>query len=208
MSAKKNLSGQKFGYWTVVERRDKIRNNGKHRGAWLCRCDCGTEMAIDQNNLLSGKSRSCGCLRKELQSDRQMTHGESGTRLYNIWCAIKRRCYNRNTKEYPRYGGRGISMCEEWRNSYESFMQWAFDNGYNQGLTIDRIDNDGDYSADNCRFVTMQEQCNNRSSNRLYTYNGETHNVTEWSNIVGVSAKTIFSRLYNGWSFERAIENI
>lgn len=206
MSAKRGLSGQRFGYWTVLERRDNIRSNGKCRGAWLCRCDCGNEVVIDQCNLLSGKSKSCGCFRREEQSARQGTHRDSGTKMYNVWCAIKRRCYNTHTKEYPRYGGRGISMCDEWRNSYESFKEWAVNNGYDDSLTIDRIDNDKDYTPDNCRFVTMREQCNNRSSNRVYTYNGETHNVTEWSEIVGIPANKIFCRLYNGWSFERAIE--
>lgn len=200
-----DLTGMQFGRWTVVKYTPRRRSDGKVRPAYLCRCSCGNESVIDADNLKKNKTRSCGCLQKELQSQKQCSHGESHTNLYNVWCAIKRRCYNQNTKEYYRYGGRGIGMCSEWKESYELFRDWAITNGYQNGLTIDRIDNDGDYSPMNCRLVTMKEQCNNRCSNREYTWNGETHNVTEWSNILGINTKTLFNRLYKGWSFERAI---
>ena len=200
-----DLTGQQFGRWTVMSYQPKQRKDGKLRSAYLCRCSCGTESVIDTDNLKSGRTLSCGCLKVERQSERQKTHGESDTKLYNVWCAIKRRCYNKNTKAYSRYGGRGISMCAEWKESYESFRDWAYDNGYCSGLTVDRINNDGDYSPDNCRLTTIKEQCNNRSTNRKYTLNGETHNVTEWAEIVGIPATKIFCRIYNGWSFERAI---
>ena len=200
-----DLTGLRYERWTVLEYMPTVRKDGKLRSAYLCRCECGNEAVIDANNLTRGKSKSCGCLRNELQSLKQRTHLESHSKLYGVWTAIKRRCYNKNSKEFYRYGGRGICMCEEWRSSYEAFRDWMLSKNYTEDLTIDRIDNDGDYTPDNCRLVTMKEQCNNRSSNRVFTWNGETHNVTEWSHIVGIPATKIFCRLYNGWSFERAI---
>ena len=202
---RKDLVGLQFGRWTVLEYSPSVRKDGRTRSSYLCRCSCGHESVIDAMNLKSGRTMSCGCLQKELQSEKQMTHGESSSKLYNVWCAIKRRCYNENTKEFYRYGGRGIGMCEAWKESYENFRDWAVSNNYQSGLTIDRIDNDGDYSPANCRLVTMKEQNNNRCSNKIYTWNGETHNVTEWAHILGINTKTLFNRLYKGWSFEKAI---
>lgn len=118
---------------------------------------------------------------------------------------MKNRCLKPSTTHFEHYGGRGITICDEWANDYSLFKQWAESNGYDDSLTIDRIDNDLGYSPSNCRWVTSVAQTNNRRSNVVYEYNGERHNVTEWANIFGIKPKTVFQRLYNGWSFERAI---
>ena len=147
---------------------------------------------------------SCGCLTKEARRARK-THGDSESRLYAIWSAMKSRCENPHSKYYDRYGGRGIIVCKEWNQSYEAFKSWSLQNGYSEKLSIDRIDNDGNYDPTNCRWVTGVAQANNRSSNRTYTYNGETHNLTQWAKLLGINPKTVFTRIYSGWSFERAL---
>ena len=203
----KDLSGKIFGRLEVIERAEtKIEDNGKHRAMWRCKCKCGNEIVVRSDHLSMGRISSCGCLKKEIVSDKQKVHGESKTKLYGVWCAMKRRCYNKNTKFYGDYGRRGILVCDEWKDDYEAFRKWMLDNGYHDGLTIDRIDNNRGYSPDNCRIVTMKEQGNNRRSNVLYTSNGETHNLKQWSEITGINYKTLHNRIRTGWKFEDAIK--
>lgn len=184
---------------------DKIEESGKHRVRWTCVCDCGKIVTILSDNLRCERTMSCGCFRSEKSALRNKTHGKSTTKLYGVWCGIKARCFNKNSTAYKDYGGRGIKMCEEWSNHYDLFEKWAIDNGYKEGLSIDRIDNNGDYSPENCRWVTDAAQANNRRSNRIYTINGVTHNLTEWANILGINPKTLFNRVYTGVDFEKAI---
>lgn len=125
--------------------------------------------------------------------------------LYSRYHKIKERCYNPNSKSYKRYGGRGIKMCDEWLNDYKSFETWAIANGYAPEFAIDRIDNDGDYSPENCRFVTLSENNQNRCSSRFYTYNGKTQNLTQWCTELGLNYRTVMYRMRRGWSFERSI---
>lgn len=139
-------------------------------------------------------------------SKRQKTHGASkGTKLYGVWCSIKSRCYNKNTAAYKDYGGRGIEMCKEWKDNFEPFMLWAMENGYEDGLSIDRVNNDFGYCPNNCRWVTDAAQASNRRSNRNYTINGETHCLTEWARLNGINPKTLFTRVYSGCNFEEAL---
>ena len=131
-------------------------------------------------------------------------HNESGSRLYSIWKNMRRRCSNPHCAYYHSYGGRGISVCAEW-HKYENFRDWALTHGYKDGLTIDRIDNDRNYAPDNCRWATMKQQSNNTRTNRVIAHNGESHTLTEWSDIVGIRFATLWDRLDNGWSIERAL---
>lgn len=155
-----DLKGKRLGKLTVIER---VENIPKHHARWLCKCDCGNTHIVESHCLIGGSVTSCGCNLVVLHT----THGRSGSRLYTIWNGIKQRCLNENTKDYPYYGGRGITICDEWKNDFESFEKWALFNGYDAyakrgECTLDRIDNDGNYEPSNCRWVTMKEQCKNR----------------------------------------------
>lgn len=201
-----DLTGQRFGRLTVVERSpDYVQHNGRHRARWKCVCDCGSELITNGDALRAGRTTSCGCFRKELMSEIRSTHHETSTKLYGVWCAIKRRCYNKNAAHYEDYGGRGILMCDTWRDNYESFRDWAYSHWYHESLTIDRVDNSKGYSPENCRWVDCGVQASNRRSNVNLTFCGETHTLTEWADKVGVNRGTMFSRYYAGWSVERML---
>ncbi len=197
----------RFGRLQALRRAEPVvGRDGRKRSAWVCRCDCGSEITAITDNLVAGRTRSCGCLRNEESSKRLRGHGMSDTRLYAIWNQMKQRCYNANTLYYENYGGRGITICEPWRENFIAFYDWAMQNGYQDGLTIDRINNDFGYCPDNCQWVDSVAQANNRRSNRRYEINGETHNVTEWANLRGVNPKLVFERLYAGWDIEGALD--
>ena len=174
---------------------------------WFCKCQCGNYTIVAAGNLSNGHTQSCGCIQKEKVAALNRKHGLYGSRIYKIHAGIITRCYNEKSARYPRYGGSGITVCEEWLGDggAENFAAWASENGYANNLTIDRIDCAGNYEPSNCRWVGMKEQANNRRSNRPITYNGETHNITEWAAILGVNKNTLFSRLnQRGWSAEKA----
>ena len=133
------------------------------------------------------------------------THGESKTRLFHIWQDMRKRCYNKNASNYERYGGRGITVCDEWKEKYEPFRDWAKENGYKETLSLDRIDNDGPYSPENCKWSTEKEQANNRRSTHFLTHNGETHSIKEWSKITGIARSTIGNRIKAGCTPEEAL---
>lgn len=137
---------------------------------------------------------SCGCYNRESFIKRSTTHGSSDTPLYNVWRSMCQRCDNANHKSYHRYGGRGIKVCDEW-NTFERFRDWALDNGYDNGLTLDREHNDGGYYPDNCRWVSQQVQTNNRSNNHYITYNGETRTQAEWARLFRVNYSTLQGRI-------------
>lgn len=157
------MLGKKFGRLTVLafSHKDKWRKN-----YWLCLCSCGKQIIVRDNALTSGNTKSCGCLRKEISTKRQLKHGLCRTRLYRIWCDMKNRCYNKNVDAYKNYGARGISLCSSWLLSFQQFSTWAYANGYNDTLTIDRVDNNGNYCPSNCRWITIQEQQKNRRNNK------------------------------------------
>ena len=205
-----DLTGKNFGRLTVIERApDHIVPSGRRYVRWRCLCECGNEVFPTSDALTRGKTVSCGCHSRDVARDTHLSHGESHTRLYQVWSAIKRRCYNPNARHYESYGGRGIQMCDEWKNSYETFRDWAISTGYQElpfsKCTIDRIDNNGNYEPSNCRWVDGVAQANNRRSNRRFTYNGETNNIKEWSDIYGIPYKLLHGRLYTGWSIEKAL---
>jgi hypothetical protein len=202
MPKKIDLTGKKFYKLTVLKEVDRGKKRDRQ---WECVCDCGNICIVQGNNLKSGHTKSCGCHNREMASKRLSTHGQSKTKLHKIWYGMKNRCFNPNNHIYDKYGGRGITVCEEWKE-FEPFRDWALANGYAEGLTIDRIDVNGNYEPSNCRWATMKEQQNNRRNNRYLTYNGETHTMAEWAEIKGLSEQTLAKRLNkHGWSVERAL---
>jgi len=175
---------------------------------WDCQCDCGNIISVRTSSLTrkdGNGTKSCGCQRMEHMLETRIIHGESNTRLYKIWKGIRKRCYNKNSVSYVYYGERGIKMCDEWYNDYSTFMEWALSHGYEDSLTIDRINVNGDYCPENCRWTTMLVQSNNSRHCHYITYNGETHTISEWARILDISRLTLSNRIINlGWSIEEA----
>jgi hypothetical protein len=181
--AKIDMAGKKIGKLTVIK--ETKERNKEGRICWTCQCECGNAVDVDGKSLRNGNTKSCGCLQKERTSQSNKTHGLRHTRLYNIYADMKRRCENPNRSAYPRYGGRGIKVCDEWMKDFQAFYDWAMSNGYKEGLQIDRIDNDGDYSPENCRWVTAKENNNNRRDNVKIEIDGEEHTIAEWERLYG-----------------------
>lgn len=192
----KDLTGKKFGMLTVVEFVE-VRNNYAY---WRCVCDCGNEKTVRGSNLISGQVRSCGCLNR----NNHIIHRESKSRLYVIWAGIKQRCENANRRDYQNYGGRGIKLCNEW-HEYVAFRDWALANGYNDSKSIERIDNDGDYSPSNCRWDDYDAQMNNKRNSFTLSINGETKTAAEWSRVSGIPADRIRKRKRKGWTDSDAV---
>lgn len=199
MGKRIDLTGQRFGRLVVISFAGRNKQN---YAMWNCTCDCGGHITTRGADLRNGSTTSCGCSRKSINA----THGQSGTRLYHVWLSMVQRTCNPNDKAYHNYGGRGITVCEEWRNDFATFQNWALSNGYRQGLSIDRIDNDGDYSPVNCRWASHKEQSQNTRRNHLLTFKGETKTLGEWAAYAGIGRGTLVTRLKLGWSIEKALE--
>lgn len=193
-----DLSGQRFGRWTVIE----FIGVGPTR--WLCKCDCGVVRSVEAGNLKKGVSVSCGCFAIEGKRARKLRHGRSGTTMHIIWSGMKSRCYNKNEPAYKNYGGRGIRMCDRWRNSFEAFLE---DVGERPGpeYSIDRIDNDGNYEPGNVRWVTDKQQANNKRNNRILEHDGRSLTVAQWAKETGISGFVILGRLSRGWTVHDAL---
>ena len=163
---------------------------------WKCMCTCEdkNEVVACASNIRYGNTLSCGCIQKE-RTAMCATHRESKSRLYKIWANMKSRCFTESTNEYENYGGRGITVCDEWVNSYIEFKNWAINNGYADNLTIERIDVDGNYCPENCKWITKSQQANNTTKSRFITYKDETHTLAEWSKILGIKSHTLAYRL-------------
>jgi hypothetical protein len=216
MSALKNLVGQRFGRLVVLER----AGSTKHKKAlWRCKCDCGNETIVCGSTMLKGETKSCGCITKEnaiLLGEKNIKHGQRNAIIYHIWRGIKSRCFNKNDPCYEFYGKKGITVCEKWRNSFQAFYDWALANGYKEEtllsgkskLSIDRIDNNGNYCPENCRWATYKEQARNRTNNLWVTYKNETLTLAEWCEKLKLPYDRTQRRLYKGMSFEKAIQNV
>lgn len=191
MKIAKNLAGTRFGRLTVEKRLPN--KNGIIQ--WLCKCDCRNTIVVRPAELNNGHIKSCGCFRKE---GRKPKHGMSGSKLNQVWNSMKGRCMNPSDRAFRYYGGRGITVCDEWRNSFQSFYDWAVANGYQSGLTIDRIDNDGNYEPNNCRWVTNAEQQKNKSTNIRVMYGGEELTLRQVAEIQGVCYSTAYDRYRRG----------
>ena len=200
-----DLTGNTYGRLTVIKYSGySLTPKGVKRPKWECRCSCGNTIIVCGNDLKSGHTVSCGCYKKEQTSKATITHGQSKTRLYCIWVHMIQRCENPNTERYPHYGGRGITVCEEW-HTFESFRDWALSNGYNEKLSIDRKDLNKGYEPLNCKWSTDKEQANNTSRSHFVEYNGEIHTISEWSEITGITRRTLNKRINSGWDVERAL---
>ena len=190
-----NIIGQKFGKLLVLEKtNEKAKNNGEYK--YKCICDCGKKILVRGSNLKQGNSKSCGC-----------SHSNSITkenhRLYVIYDNMKARCNNPKNVGYKNYGGRGIKVCNEWNKDFNIFVKWALENGYKDNLTLDRINNNGNYEPSNCRWATKIEQANNMRTNRFITYNNETKTIAQWSRILKISPQNLRYRI-NHWGVEKA----
>ena len=199
-----DIIDQRFGRWVVLE---FALIDKKNTAYWRCKCDCGEERVVSGTSLRRGSTKSCGCLRRENTSKSTRKHGLSESPLERTRNNMVQRCTNPNSTHYKHYGGRGIIVYEEWRRNPASFYKWAYDNGYEEYLTIERINNNGNYEPDNCRWATIQEQNNNQRSNKLLTYKGETKNLKQWSKDTGIKYATIYRRFIEEYPPEDILNN-
>lgn len=197
--------GKTFNDLTVIE-----TVHVSPKWLWKCRCKCGSEKLYLPYKIIAGHTKSCGCAKKErcheMTKKYRITHGGSGERLHYIWNSMKQRCTNPNNKDYPLWGGRGITVCDEWLHDYAAFRKWAYDNGYKKNLTIDRIDVNGNYTPDNCRWIEMERQSRNKRDNVYVEFRGERKLLIEFCEEFGFNYYTIYGRIYNhGWSVDEAL---
>ncbi len=206
MGAKLDLTGKRFGRLLAV-RLEKNTKNKSGQLSWLCECDCGGAKVVTGSTLVRGSTKSCGCLQRETaynMSQAAVTHGSEPKRLYSIWCKLKGRVCCKTSPDYKDYGGRGIAIMF---TCFEDFREWALKNGYTNSLSIDRIDNDGPYSRDNCRWATAKEQARNTRRNKWYTHpvTGERLSAIEWAERLGMTPGNVQIRLRRNWSLVDAL---
>lgn len=208
MSKGKRISyiGLRSGRLVVIDEKQAPKGSSSYHKMAVCKCDCGNIIEVRGTRIANKTIQSCGCIAIEKHTKRLTKHKMYGTRIYRIWSGMKARCFRKALPEYSRYGGRGITVCKEWKNDFETFHQWAMANGYREDLTIDRINNNGNYEPTNCRWVTSKEQSRNTSKNKLLKYKGETHCASYWAEKIGLNYRTLLTRLRKGMSVENALE--
>lgn len=204
MGAKKNLIGQRFGRLVVIKESPIRTTNGQV--CWVCQCDCGNTVEVRSGNLQSGNTSGCGCGRVGNKNARKYGF-EVPKRLVHIYSAMKHRCNNPNNNGYQNYGGRGIKVCKEWNDNAEMFYRWALANGYSGETSLDRIDVNGGYSPENCRWATQKTQANNRRNNRAVEINGTVKTISEWADFAGLPYSLVADRVIKKkWAGERILE--
>jgi hypothetical protein len=200
-------TGFRYGMLTVKSLSKKVFRSFRHGYAnyWLCICDCGKETEVYQSNLVNGNTKSCGCqASRNFIAQKVTTHGMTNTGTYKSWSSMKDRCYQPAHSEYKRYGGRGINVCERWKNSFENFYEDMGERPYKHSL--ERIDPNTGYSPDNCKWATVKEQANNKRSNVMLMIDGRRQSLSLWVDEFGLNYETVYARLKRGWSVERAFE--
>lgn len=198
-----DLTGQRFGRLVVLGKNGKQ----KDKTYWDCICDCGKITKVETSKLKSGHTKSCGCYMRERAKEANIKHGMFGTKLYNTYCRMKQRCYDKNYPKYKNYGFRGIGICEQWlgKDGFINFYNWAMDNGFNENLSIERIDVNGNYEPDNCKWITMAEQAKNKTTTIKVKYKNNFLTLIELCEKLNLNYKTIWSRIHNGWDIDKAI---
>lgn len=203
MSKFKDITGQKFGRLTALHRTDTVKGKTK----WLCLCDCGNLTEVRISHLTSKHTTSCGCIHKENTSKLFSTHNKTKTRIYKIWIGMKQRCYNSSNQDYKYYGGRDIVVCSEWKDDFQTFYNWAMSHGYNDNLTIDRIDVNKNYTPYNCQWTTRKQQGRNRRTNLYFTIGGVTKCLKEWCELYHINYNRVRDRVIKlNWTIEKALE--
>lgn len=207
MAILKDLTGKRFGRLYVIKRSNDAFTSGGHRNVtWLCRCDCGKEVEVRGSRLNKGETKSCGCLFKEIieNGSARRTHGMRNTREYSIWCNMRQRCTNPNSSSFPRYGGRGVSVCDRWLESFQNFYD-DLGPAPSPDHSLERLDNNSGYSAENCRWATTEDQVRNKRNNVVISSNGETLVAADWCKKLGGNRGLVWKRLKRGWSEEAAV---
>ena len=194
-----DLTGRRFGRLVALRR---VGTDKSRSPLWECQCDCGALKVVTSNHLLNNRVFSCGCLNSDMTTERNFKHGETKTRLHRAWLHMRQRCFDIHCDKYAYYGGRGITVCDEWKDSYITFRDWAVANGYQDDLTLDRINPDGNYEPSNCRWATLIEQANNKRSNIMVMVGEEVMTVAEASRLTGINYGTLISR------YRRAVRQI
>jgi hypothetical protein len=197
-----DITGQKFGRLTAIR---FVRINSHRDAEWMFLCDCGKQCVTTACRVKRGQTQSCGCLKIEREISANTKHGLSKTRIYRIWNDMRRRCSNPKRKDWINYGGRGITVCDEWQKDFKLFYDWAIANGYKDYLSIDRKNNNNGYCPENCQWVTKKHQNNNTRANRQITAFGQTKTLQQWADTFGIEHATIFFRLKSGWTSEDAV---
>lgn len=201
------MIGRRFGRLVVLE---EVESSVKGKPRYRCLCDCGNIIEASGNSLRMKKVRSCGCLHHDQLIERNTTHGCSKERLYRVWRGMIDRCYDERNESYGHYGGRGIQVCEDWRSSYLVFKEFMISHGYKEDAkrgecTIERVDINGNYSPDNCKVISMQEQAWNKTNSHMEEYNGEKKTIAEWALEYNIPYNLIFKRLQRGWTMHEAL---
>ena len=201
--------GKKYNSLTVIAF-ERVKRGRTTSWNWIVRCDCGTLKSVSPYRVLNGNTVSCGCHRSrqtvEYNKKAKVKHNGRNTRLYHIWHGMKQRCFSSYSHDYKNYGGRGITVYEEWKNDFSLFRDWSLENGYSDSLSIDRIDVNGNYCPENCRWVDNKTQNRNRTTCVDVEYNGEKYNIAELAEMVGMNYGTLYNRIMHyGWSVDKAV---